>query len=365
MTGAAPSTRKGQMMWRRRQLVGVTVGVLASPSLGTLTATDAQSTATASLGDLPGSFVYVSGSKMTLWHLASGTWRVLIEFPRAVAVGAPTAAPDGKRVAFTASWARGAGGAAGSTLHVLEVTGEGAHVRDVLTHEGETEWYAEPAWLPDGRELLFTRSVARYERGQFVGTETAIERIGVEGGERQLVVPDAKSPTVSADGQFLVYLGPASGTSRALWIASSAGEHARPLLESTSGLQLLDAPQCAPHQGQVVFSAFDPADTIAAGAGTEAVHLGSALATALGSALGPRTAQAHGIPWDLWQIGLDGTGLTRLTTVGEDMPKPAWSPSGRWLAFSAEGGMYVVDVSAKQTVKLTDDYAGGLAWLPD
>ena len=40
----------------------------------------------------------------------------------------------------------------------------------------------------------------------------------------------------------------------------------------------------------------------------------------------PPTAEAHGLPWDLWLINSDGSGLRRLTSFYEDLPMAAFSP---------------------------------------
>ena len=57
----------------------------------------------------------------------------------------------------------------------------------------------------------------------------------------------------------------------------------------------------------------------------------------------PATAEAHGLPWDLWVVNTDGSGLRRLTQIYEDLPMAAFSPDGAQIAVMAAGGFYLMD----------------------
>jgi Tol biopolymer transport system component len=70
------------------------------------------------------------------------------------------------------------------------------------------------------------------------------------------------------------------------------------------------------------------------------------------------------VPWELWVVNADGTGLRRLTDIREDNPFPAWSPDGRWIALKGEIGLYLIDADGKQTRRLAQELASeGLSWL--
>ena len=78
----------------------------------------------------------------------------------------------------------------------------------------------------------------------------------------------------------------------------------------------------------------------------------------------PATAEAHGIPWDLWVITPDGSVLRRLTDLSEDSPVPAWSPDGKWIAFGAEFGLYLAQPQTGEVRRILDAPAlGGIAWV--
>src|SRR4029078_1089915 len=43
--------------------------------------------------------------------------------------------------------------------------------------------------------------------------------------------------------------------------------------------------------------------------------------------------------WQLWRMALDGSQLQRVTNNLANDRQPAWSPDGRWVAFSSDSGM--------------------------
>ncbi|HEX2204957.1 MAG TPA: hypothetical protein VHG91_16730 [Longimicrobium sp.] len=104
--------------------------------------------------------------------------------------------------------------------------------------------------------------------------------------------------------------------------------------------------------------------------------------------LGPASARARAPSWgaggewlvfesdrasfrDLFRIGRDGTGLTRLTSNTEGNFEPAVSPDGRWIAFASsrdgDAELYVMAADGTGQRRLTafhrDDW--GPAWSPD
>jgi Tol biopolymer transport system component len=78
-----------------------------------------------------------------------------------------------------------------------------------------------------------------------------------------------------------------------------------------------------------------------------------------------RVASAHGPPWDLWEVRLDGSGLRRLTELAEDDPSIAWSPDGRWLAFQGGTGVYLVEAATTALHQISETVGfGGIDWTP-
>jgi tricorn protease-like protein len=76
-------------------------------------------------------------------------------------------------------------------------------------------------------------------------------------------------------------------------------------------------------------------------------------------------AEAHGAPWDLWLVNVDGTGLRRLPHMREDTPMAVFAPDGRQIVMIGAGGIYLIDADG-QHPRLIDPLGdhGGLDWAP-
>jgi Tol biopolymer transport system component len=79
--------------------------------------------------------------------------------------------------------------------------------------------------------------------------------------------------------------------------------------------------------------------------------------------IGPSPAHAHGVPWDVWIVRPDGTGLQRVTEFQDDDSSVAWSPDGRWLVtLSAEAiHVFALDGSASYCISNEGGY-GAIEW---
>jgi Tol biopolymer transport system component len=79
--------------------------------------------------------------------------------------------------------------------------------------------------------------------------------------------------------------------------------------------------------------------------------------------LAPRTAWAHGLPWDVWTMNVDGTGLSKVAILQEDEPNVAWAPDGSQIAVFGTAALYVVDAKGGQPRTIEDGGGyGGLDW---
>jgi TolB protein len=260
----------------------------------------------------------------------------------------PTVSPDGKHIAFSLYHEGKDSDDPASGIDLWVTNADGTGQRTVLLHHGAGEWLANGAWSPDGSSLYFTRrSPADAPR---------IERVRLDGSERKVVVASGERPTVSRDGRWLAYLTDDAKTgSQVLAVTSLGGGKARTLLAGL-GFKAVAAPVFAPDNTRLAFVGVGgPAQST----GSSAPCCSSPLAW-----LGPAPASAHGVPWELWVVNVDGTGLRRLTDIREDGPFPAWSPDGRWIAFKGELGLYLLDAEGKQIRRLAQELAGeGLSWL--
>ena len=294
-----------------------------------------------------GRLVYANGAQFRTYEISTGKVATLTTFPSNVVADAPAVSPDGSLLAFSmyrpASDAPDATG--GVDLMVMNV--DGSNQRAVLEHARPDEWLSEPAWAPDGRTLFFTfRSPDAAPR---------IERVGVDGTGRAVVVPQGRNPSVSADGRHLAFLmDDQSSGLEVLAVAGVEGEGIRPLF--TAGTyQVLAAPRFAPDNKRIAFSAVTEIPQQESQARPPAAPL---------AWVWPRVAVAHGIPWDVWIINADGSGRERLTDVAEDSPMVAWSADGSRLAIKGELGFYLLELSTKKLVRMAQELAGeGLDWF--
>ncbi|HEY0605592.1 MAG TPA: hypothetical protein VGD58_21900 [Herpetosiphonaceae bacterium] len=268
-------------------------------------------------------------------------------FPEQSFPSTPALSPDGTMVAFSVfSFGKGPDDPAyGTDLYLMKADGSDPQV--FLAHEAAAETLTDPAWSHDGRMLYFTR---RSPQGDY-----RIERIGLDKSDRQVIVESAQSPTLSADGQYLAYInfGDPSQSSQ-LVIANPEGGSARPLLKDL-GFLSVGVPRFAPSGNQMVFAAV-PENAPSPSA--------QAQRPGLFDWARPRAARAHGVPWDLWLINPDGSGLRQLTHLQEDYPIPSWSPDGAWIGFKGELGLYVVDLAEGKVRRVAEDTSASIAWLP-
>ncbi|MPZ15461.1 MAG: hypothetical protein GEU73_13745 [Chloroflexi bacterium] len=299
---------------------------------------------------VPGKLLYAKNEGFWALEPSTNTTSQLTTFPGGTLAGAVATSPDSTRVAYSL-YQPGPDPRTPGGTDLLTMSADGTDVRLVLAHDAPGAWLGEPSWAADGDALYFTyRDLGGAER---------IERIGIDGSDRTVIIEGARSPTVSADGQRLAYLAAdAGGQADAVWTSATDGTDARRLLGGPE-FPAVAAPRFAPSGRRIVFAAVGtPGQT--SSVGTEG-GLGELLAW-----LSPRTASAHGIPWDLWLVNGDGNALQRITNIQEDGPIPTWSPDGEWIGFSGELGMYVVDAAGDETRRLSEEWAGaGIAWVAD
>jgi Tol biopolymer transport system component len=216
-----------------------------------------------------------------------------------------------------------------------------------------------PAWAPDGRSL-FVAVNGRPESAAQAGRQLEVVRVDLAGAVQPLL-QDALDPALSPDGGQLAYLRPSpDGATLSLELADSATLKARTLLDGTQ-FRGLYAPRFAPDGRRIVFAAIDAPQT--EDGSDLPVQSRAAPAQGLLALFEPPVAEAHGPPWDLWELQLDGSGLRRLTSFYEDLPMAAFSPDGRQIAVMGLGGIYLMDADGSNLRQL-DFYGdhGGLDW---
>jgi Tol biopolymer transport system component/DNA-binding winged helix-turn-helix (wHTH) protein len=171
----------------------------------------------------PNYLLYVSatGTRESIWKLASGTGTELWSGQGARVFGGPAISPDGRNIAFSVRQH-------GQTLlYVIEADGANARlVTDALDLEGA------PAWAPDGQSI--TSAVDDHGVPHLF-------RVPLDGRSPTLFVPEySVDPVWAPDGRFVVYSGPDMGTTFSLKaVTAEAAGHPLPALTLTRGARRL------------------------------------------------------------------------------------------------------------------------------
>jgi Tol biopolymer transport system component len=191
--------------------------------------------------------------------------------------------------------------------------------------------------------------------------ELQVVRVDLATGAKQPLLNDALDPSLSRDGAQLAYLKLSDdGYTMSLNIAAPDGSGSREVIAGKD-FQGFYAPRFSPDGKQIVVAAIGGPETDAQGLPVKA-NAPSALDGLLGL-FEPASAEAHGLPWDLWVVNSDGTGLRRLTSFYEDLPMAAFAPDGKRIAVMGLGGIYLMEADGSRLRRIDQqgDH-GGLDW---
>ena len=206
--------------------------------------------------------------------------------------------PDGGRLLFLVNG-----------IMVVNADGSGLKVL-----AGSVDWYAAPAWSPDGRRIAFTRPGGSPDFRQQLWVMNA------DGSaQRQIALTTpAMHPRWSPDGRSIAF-----DDGQSIWIVPAAGGAARVVLR----------PSCAPWCGsadEYEYPKWSPD--------------GMRLAGVQGSLV--------------FVVSTDGRGLTLTDAGSTTYPDPQWSPDGQWISYvgSGPGGgddVYVMRPDGSSRLRLT------------
>lgn len=304
-----------------------------------------------------GLIIYAKDGGLWVLEPATAALRQLATIPPRTYIGAPAVSPDGQRIVYSLYDVKRATEKKdnGTDLYIMTIDGQNQQL--LLEHDIIGAWFSEPEWAPDGKTLLFTR---RDTKGK-----ESIERLTLQGAKRETLLAEATSPALTPDGKQLAYLvtDPQSYT-QDLWIANADGSNPKRLLGDPD-FEALVNPRISPDGQRIAFVGVGGPDQQPP---RKAASIDSPAQPRLDSLLGrwlmPPTAQAHGIPYNIWTVKLDGTDLRRLTLDLEvELPSLAWSPDNTWLAFTSDKGLNAVAADGSALHFFGRDFAvGGMDW---
>lgn len=273
----------------------------------------------------------------------------------------PTFSPDSKRIAFVAIAPPPADSTTmlpSSALYVMNADGSDLKAA-WQPKEGLLSLFT---WTQDGQAVLIAANGVSLGLGDTsADRQLTIARFDLASGTPTPILRDALDPTLSRDGTQLAFLKLSpDGYTMTLNVAAPDGSNPRELI-SGKDFQGFYAPRFTPDGTKIMVSAIGGPETDAQGKPKAAVA--PSLLERAASLFAPATAEAHGLPWDLWEVNVDGSGLRRVTSFYEDLPMVAFAPDGKEAAVMALGGIYRMnaDGSSLRRIDQTGDH-GGLDW---
>ena len=251
--------------------------------------------------------------------------------------------------------------------HICVMNADGSD-RVKLT-DGVT-WQQDPAWSPDGSNIIFAEW-----RGIYVMNADGSDLTRVDHDEYQ-----DEDPTWSPDGKWIAYTS-WRDRDRQIFVMSVDGSYRRRLVDSPGDQY---DPAWSPDGNRIAFaSQGDRGGIYLTNAdGTETSQLYSSPTGLRSPAWSPDGNRiAFSMDWgrsdglELFVINVDGSGLERLTHRKGDDADPTWSPDGRRLAFTSSldyatpglNDVYVlVNVPTRYQPLTVNDFADtDPAWSPD
>jgi Tol biopolymer transport system component len=238
-----------------------------------------------------------------------------------------------------------------SDIYTVRPNGSGLRRLTVPPTRQQLGGDSGPVWAPSGRRIVFERNLTYWGADRY-----RLAAVPAAGGlARQLTKgPFDSMPTFSPSGRRIAFVR--GGGTASLYTIDRFGRHAARLL--SDGLDV--SPAWSPDGKTIAFSRLaepslpiDQATLYLSDAnGSDVRPLGPAPVTGVSPSWSPDGRKIafvsfadHNDPacpadscppsGEIYVVGADGTGLTRLTTSKADDEHPTWSPDGLRIAFAS------------------------------
>lgn len=339
--------------------------VVATPGASTPIASGSAGTLPAALFD--GQLVVARDDGIML--VAAGQRKQLFKADPGGSVKDPAFSPDGMMVAFAYAPPRPKVQPGRPIVEqllysdVMIVGADGSNLRAAARHDVPGSILEMPAWSPDGKAIYYSYYAPTYKGNELVDELLEVRKRGLDGQvEPTSAIKNASNVQLSRDGKWMAYVNEDQNEGQSLRVMPAAGGVERTLVRADRFSSVL-APRFSPDGNTIAFSAADVAP--ARGPGTPAAAQPRALGSLdlLRVLVVPSSAEAHGLPWEIWTVPTNGGPLKQLTRLQEDAPYAQWSSNGARILVYGAGGLYMVDVATGTSRTLTSDGShGGMDW---
>jgi Tol biopolymer transport system component len=239
----------------------------------------------------------------------------------------------------------------------MVVGADGAGARPLVRHEALGQIVENPFWTPDGKAVLYNTYTPTYKAEEVTVEAVEVRRFDVAASSSATIASGAQSPAVSRDGRWIAFVGDDPELGPSLRLVPSGGGAERTLVAVNEFLALM-APRFSPDGQTIAFGAVK----YLAGPGAPAPRASTPL-DLVRQLLGPGTAIAHGMPWEIWTVPTAGGALRQLTRDTLDTPYPAWSSDGARILVYGANGVHLVDVASGRAEALSAGGThGGMDW---
>ncbi len=236
----------------------------------------------------------------------------------------PAWSPDGAKIVFTS--------ARDGNAEIYVMNADGTNPLRLTSHQGADYL---PAWSPDGAKIVFTSARDGNAEIYVMNADgTNPVRLTNHGGSDS-------DPAWSPNGQKIAFLSDRDGENE-IYVMNPDGSNATAV--TSNGAQEW-SPAWSPDGGKIAFSS-----------GCES------------------SSYYYYCQYHLFVMNADGSAVVQLTDGACDEYDPAWSPDGRWIAFTSTRPYYgyepcptsvmVIKADGTGIVELTNGGASAPAWKP-
>jgi Tol biopolymer transport system component len=281
--------------------------------------------------------------------LATGEFRVIIQFPVGGWSDAAVVSPDHKTLILAYSPPRSESYGGQESLYAFPLVGSGPLQLVIIPPSGADQ-YSQPVWSPDGKYIYFAHI-------NYATMETyEIMRMTYPDGTPEKLIDHAYWPRVSQDGSHLVYVSLAAGPgNNQLFLANADGSEAHQVpLKGLPVPQIIDVPMTSPDNQIILFSSPD--------------RLSASEPNWMNQLLGVQVALADGtLASDWWSVPITGGTVTQLTNLQLLALYGVYSPDKGYVGSYSADGIFVMKPDGTEVTRVVNDVGGitgTVSWLP-